>query len=161
MKSLILIMFFFTSLLLSQELRITADQFKTDEKTGITIFNGNVKVFKGSDKIEASSISIYTNEKREPIKFIADGDVSFYIKTDNNSIYKGVAQKVVYLPIKKEYHFFRDVHLEQIDDKKVIIGDEVFLKTIEGKAYAKGALKEPVIMIFDMPEKGENKSISP
>ena len=155
MKSILFITFFFTSLLLSQELKITADQFKTDEKTGITIFNGNVKVFKASDKIEASIITIYTNKKREPIKFIADGDVSFYIKTDDNAIYKGVAQKVVYLPIKKEYHFFRDVHLEQMNDKKVIIGDEVVLKTIEGKAYAKGASKEPVIMIFNMPEKGD------
>jgi len=155
MRYIIFITFFFTSILLSQELKITANQFKTDEKTGITIFSGNVKVFKASDKIEASIITIYTNEKREPIKFIASGDVSFYIKTDNNSIYKGIAKKVIYLPIKKEYHFFRDVHLEQIDNKKVIIGDEVVLKTIEGKAYAKGASKEPVIMIFNMPEKGD------
>ncbi|MDP2894452.1 MAG: lipopolysaccharide transport periplasmic protein LptA, partial [Sulfurimonas sp.] len=61
-------------------------------------------------------------------------------------------QKVVYLPKEKEYHFFKDVHLKQINEKKEIIGEEVILKTIEGKAYAKGAEKEPVIMIFDMPE---------
>jgi lipopolysaccharide export system protein LptA len=59
------------------------------------------------------------------------------------------------LPTIKEYHFFTDVHLKQIDERKEIIGDEVVLKTIEGKAYAKGATKEPVIMIFKMPEEKE------
>ena len=47
------------------------------------------------------------------------------------------------------------MYLKQIDKKKEIIGDEVVLKTIEGKAYAKGAKKEPVIMIFDIKDKGK------
>lgn len=59
-----------------------------------------------------------------------------------------MAQKVIYMPNIKEYHFFTDVHLRQIDEKKEIIGEEVILKTIEGTAYAKGAKKEPVIMIL-------------
>lgn len=36
--------------------------------------------------------------------------------------------------------------------KKEIIGEEVILKSIEGKAYAKSAKNEPVIMIFELPE---------
>ena len=39
------------------------------------------------------------------------------------------------------------------DEKKEITGDEVVLKTIEGKAYAKGDKSEPVIMIFKLKDK--------
>ena len=47
------------------------------------------------------------------------------------------------------------MYLRQLDEKKEIIGNEVVLKTIEGKAYAKGAKSEPVIMIFKMPQDEE------
>ena len=154
MKFAILIILI-TSLLNAQELTIKAQQFKTDEKAGITIFSGDVEIHKQGDDLNASTITIYTNDKKEPTKFIAKGDVSFFIKTQDAAIYKGVAQKVIYFPIKKEYHFFENVYLEQVNNKKIIIGEEVVLKTIEGKAYAKGANEEPVIMIFDMPEKEE------
>ena len=154
MKFIIFLTLFLTSALMGEELRVKANEFNTDEKACVTLFTGAVNVIKGSDEINASKITIFTNEKREPTKFIANGDVSFYIKTETEKVatYKGVAQKVIYLPLEKEYHFFKDVYLEQIDDKKIIIGDEVVLKTLEGKAYAKGAKKEPVIMIFNMPE---------
>jgi len=157
MKYLLFITLIFNSLLISEELKITAKEFKTDEKAGITTLIGDVNIIKSSDEINASKITIYTNEKREPTKFIAQGDVSFYIQTDDKAIYKGVANKVIYLPIKKEYHFFKDVHLEQINDKKIIIGEEVVLKTIDGEAYAKGANKEPIIMIFNMPNNKEKE----
>ena len=152
MKYTIILTILLSSLLVSEELKITAKEFKTDEKSGITTLSGDVNIIKSSDEINASNIIIYTNEKREPTKFIAQGSVSFFIKTDDNDTYKGVAGKVVYLPIQKEYQFFKDVHLEQVNDKKIIIGEEVILKTTDGDAYAKGANKEPIIMIFNMPK---------
>jgi len=155
MKLPILLIFFMTSLLMSQELVIKANEFKTDEKTGITIFNGDVSIVKGSDELNASNITIYINKKREPIKYIAKGDVSFFIKTEAKDTYSGSAQEVTYLPITKEYHFFKNVVLKQLNNEKTIIGEEVVLKTVDGEAYAKGAKKEPVIMIFNLPNKEE------
>ena len=73
--------------------------------------------------------------------------------TKDGAIYTGKAQKVIYLPNKKEYHFYKKVHLKQINEKKEIIGDEVVLKMLEGKAYAKGISNKPVIMIFNLEEK--------
>ena len=146
-----------SSILLSEELKIKAQSFNTDENKGLSIFDGNVSIVKGVDEINASKIMIYTDKNKKPSKFIAFGNVSFYIKTEDNATYKGNAQKIIYLPIKKEYHFFTNVHLEQINTKKIILGEEVVLKTIDGQAYAKGAEKEPVIMIFDLPEKEEKK----
>jgi lipopolysaccharide export system protein LptA len=152
MKILIFLMLFLASSLISQELKVKANQFSADEKSGISIFEGKVNVVKGKDEINAHKLKIYTDKKHQPTKFIATGDVSFRISTKKGSIYKGKAQKVIYKPKLKEYNFFGNVHLQQLDEKKEIIGEEVILKTIEGKAYAKGAKQEPVIMIFNMKE---------
>jgi lipopolysaccharide export system protein LptA len=152
MKNLTFLMLFLASSLISQELKVRANQFSADEKSGISIFDGKVNVVKGKDEINAHKVKIYTDKKHQPTKFIATGDVSFRISTKKGSIYKGKAQKVVYKPKLKEYNFFGNVHLQQLDEKKEIIGDEVVLKTIEGKAYAKGAKQEPVIMIFNINE---------
>jgi len=157
MKKTIFLTIFLTATLFSQELKVKAKLFNADQKTGVSVFEGDVNIIRGNDELNASMVTIHTNEKQEPTKFIAEGDASFKIKTLEGALYEGKAQKVIYLPIEKEYHFFKEVHLKQINEKKEIIGEEVILKTIEGKAYAKGAEKEPVIMIFNMAQDG-NKS---
>lgn len=157
MKFLTIMTMFLASALISQELRIKANQFDADEKTGVSVFQGKVNIIKGNDELNATKVTVYADAQHKPIKYIAEGDVSFNIETKKGSLYQGVAGKVIYMPLIKEYHFFRDVHLKQIDEKKEIIGDEVVLKTIEGKAYARGATKEPVIMIFKMPDEKEEK----
>jgi len=157
MKYIIIFTLFLTSALLSQNLRVKANAFNSDAKNGISLFKGDVKVMRGSDELNASSVEIYTNKNNKPIKFVASGDVSFKIKTKKGAMYEGKAQKVIYLPLKKQYHFLKDVHLKQLDDKKEIIGNEVFLNTLEGKAYAKGADNKPIIMIFNISDNKENK----
>ena len=152
MKKFTILILFLSLSLFSQELRVKANSFKADEKAGISVFEGDVNILKGSDELNASKVVIHTDKEHNPTKFIANENVSFNIVTKEGSIYSGRAGKVIYLPIKKEYHFYKDVHLYQIDEKKEIIGDEVILKTIEGKAYAKGQKSEPVIMIFNIDE---------
>jgi len=153
MKNKIILTLLITINLFSQELKIKANYFSSDEKTGISIFKGNVNITKEEDELNASKVIIYTDKDHKPTKFIASGNTSFRIQTKDGALYNGRAQKVVYLPLKKEYHFYKNVHLKQVNEKKEIIGEEVILKTVEGKAYARGAEKEPVIMIFKLPEK--------
>jgi len=156
-RYLLFLLFFFITSLFSEDLKIKANTFNSDEKSGISIFSGDVNVVKGSDELNASKVTIHTNKEHQPTKFIAEGNASFSLVTKEGALYKGKAQKVVYYPIEKEYHFFKNVFLQQIDEKKEITGDEVVLKSIEGKAYARGADKEPVIMIFAMPPEEEKK----
>lgn len=140
------------SSLTSQELKITADSFHADEKKGISIFEGQVKIVREKDKLNADKVTVYTNNTNDPTRYIAQGNTTFTIVTKDKAVYTGKAGKVIYQPNEKEYHFFTDVHLKQINEKKEIIGNEVVLKTVEGKAYAKGAESEPVIMIFNISE---------
>ena len=110
---------------------------------------------KNQDELNASTVTIFTNDDHKPTKYIASGNVAFYINTPKGAIYSGNAQRVVFLPEKKEYHFYENVRLTQINEKKEIIGDEIVLKTVEGKAYAKGEQSGPVIMIFNIPDEEE------
>jgi len=136
----------------AQELKIEAEFFKADEKKGVSFFRGNVYIKKQNDELNASEVYIYTDKNHKPTKFQAQGDVSFAIETKKHEKYRGKAQKVIYIPKTKEYSFFGDVHLMQVDKQKEIKGDEVVLQTVDGKAYAKGKKSGPVIMIFDIGE---------
>jgi len=152
MKYALIIVLFFSSMCLAQELKIKAESFSTDEAKGITIFSGLVNIIKSNDELNASRVVVYTNAKKEPTKFIITGDASFKISTKDGAKYQGSAQKVIYKPQEKEYRFYGNVHLKQLDEKKEIRGDEVVLNVLNGKAYAKGLKKEPVIMIFDIKD---------
>lgn len=144
-------------ILMSDELKVVSKFFDGDDKKGIAIFTGDVKMTKASDELNASKVTIYTDQKHNPIKMIAEGNVSFFVKSENNSTYDGKAQKVVYMPKEKEYQFYKNVHLRQLDERKQIDGDKVILNTITGKALAEGAQKEPVVMIFHIKDKNETK----
>lgn len=157
MKYIILFTLFLASLLNAEDLKIKANSFSADENTGISVFSGDVSIVKKNDELNASEVTIYVDKEKQPTKFIALGNVSFTIETKQGAIYKGIAGKVIYLPKQKEYHFFENVHLKQVNEKKEIIGEEVVLKTTEGKAYAKGVKSEPVIMIFNIPDKKEKE----
>lgn len=152
MKYLTFIGVLLASSLMSQELKVKASTFEADEKKGISVFQGKVNVIFGADELNATKVTIYTDEKNQPTKFVAEGKASFSILTKDGVPYRGKAGKAVYIPNKKEYYFYNNVHLQQVNEKKEIIGEEVILKTIEGRAYAKGDKTEPVIMIFNMPK---------
>ena len=121
MKKIIFLTIFLGAALFSQELKVKAKLFNADQKAGISVFEGDVNIVKGSDELNASKVTIHTNSNQEPTKFTAEGNASFYIQTLEGAIYRGKAQKVVYFPQEKEYHFFKDVHLKQINEKKEII----------------------------------------
>ena len=139
----------------AEELKIIANSFDGDEKKGVTVFKGNVKITKGFDKLNAQIVKVFTNAKHTPTKYVAKGKVTFFLKSENNATYKGKAGKAVFYPLTKEYHFYKDVNIRQLDQKKQIIGEEVVINTVEGTAKANGDGKKPVVMTFELEEKGK------
>lgn len=153
MKKILILLNLLTALVLAEQVKIIADSFKGNEKKGLTVFSGNVKITKGYDELNASKVTVYTDAERTPYKYEAEGDVSFYIDLkDNNMTYKGDAHKVVYSPLKQEYQFFTDVHLYQLGTNRKVFGNEVQLNAKDGNAKAIGKDKTPVIMIFNVKE---------
>ncbi|MDQ7045873.1 MAG: lipopolysaccharide transport periplasmic protein LptA [Sulfurimonas sp.] len=153
MKYFIVLSLFLTMNISAEELQVKSESFYADEKKGISIFNGNVNIIKSNDELNASKVTIYTDKDNQPTKFVSEGKSSFKILTQDGVRYQGKSHKVVYYPNKKEYQFYGNVHLIQVGEKKEIIGEEVILNTISGKARAKSSENEPVIMIFNIKEK--------
>ncbi|SFV52553.1 OstA family organic solvent tolerance protein [hydrothermal vent metagenome] len=157
MKKFIFFILLVASMLVAEELKIKADYFEADQKKGVSLFKGGVHIQKGYDEINASKVTIFTDKEHNPLKFIAEGDVSFKIEDERRKHYIGRAQKVIYNPKKKEYRFYSDVYLHQVGDTKEIQGDEVVFDATNGKAHAKGIQNNPVIMIFDIKEEKKKK----
>ncbi len=149
-KYILLMTMFLQLTLFSQELKIKANTFSADEQKGLSVFSGHVRMKKGNDELNASEITIYTDKKNQPTKFVAVGAVSFKIETKKDTKYEGQANRVVYIPKEKVYRFYGNVNLKQLNKKKEIVGDEVTLALDSGKASAKGLKTKPVIMTFDI-----------
>ncbi|MDD2780521.1 lipopolysaccharide transport periplasmic protein LptA [Sulfuricurvum sp.] len=137
----------------SEELKVISDNFKGDQRQGVSVFNGNVKVTKGKDELNATKVTIYTDKENKPTKYLAEGDVSFYIVTEMNEKYKGKSQTAIFLPNENEYQFFTKVDLIRMDDYRRVKGDKVVVNTIHGHASAESANNEPVIMTFTIQDK--------
>jgi lipopolysaccharide export system protein LptA len=137
----------------SEELKVISDNFKGDQRQGVSVFNGNVKVTKGKDELNASKVTIYTDKENKPTKYLAEGDVTFYIVTEMNEKYKGKSQTAIFLPNENEYQFFTKVDLIRIDDYRRVKGDKVVVNTIHGHASAESANNEPVVMTITIQDK--------
>jgi lipopolysaccharide export system protein LptA len=144
----------------AEELKVISDNFKGDQQKGISIFTGNVKVTKGSDELNASKVTIYTDKENKPVKYFAEGDVSFYIVTEKQEKYRGKSQTAIYLPDESEYQFYTKVDLLRLDDYRRVKGDKVIVNTVQGNASAESTKNEPVVMTFTLEDK-KSKPKSP
>ncbi|MEA2111148.1 MAG: lipopolysaccharide transport periplasmic protein LptA [Campylobacterota bacterium] len=138
----------------SEELKVSADLFESDEQKGITLFTGNVAIIKGNDTLDANSVEIHTDANRKPTKFIAVGSVNFSIHANNNA-YKGSSKKAIFMPQIKEYHFYGDVSLMQLGSHNTIKGEKVIVNLTKGTATAQGDSKKPVSMTFQIDNSDE------
>lgn len=157
MKRLLFFMTFLTLVLHAEQLKIISDNFKGDQTKGISIFTGNVKITKGHDELNASKVTIYTDASRKPVKYLAEGAVSFYLVTEMGEKYQGKSQIAIFMPNEKEYQFYKKVDLIRLDDYRRVKGDKVIVNTIAGYSSADSSGDEPVVMIFTLEDKKETK----
>lgn len=156
-KKIVFLLPFMSFILCAEELKVISDNFQGDQQKGISVFTGNVKVTKGSDELNSTKLTIYTDKERKPVKYVAEGNVSFYIVTEAKEKYKGKSQTAIYLPNESEYHFYKKVDLIRLDDYRRVKGDKVVVNTVAGNAAAESADNEPVVMIFTLEDKNATK----
>lgn len=157
MKFILLIYVFLITSLNAEELRVVADSVEGDELKGVSFLKGHVRMNKGKDELNASTVYIYTNKERKPIKYSAEGNVSFIIVLESGATYRGQSDRVEFHPDLNEYRFYNHVKLEQLDEKKVIIGEKVIVNVNSGTALAEGSSKKPVTMVFDIKDTNNTK----
>lgn len=151
MKKIVLLSLGLTSFLLAAQVEIVADKFFADEKKKISVFEGNVKVTKESDKITAKKITVEFDDKKQPIRYIATGDAKANLIM-NQKKYYGEAEKMTYEPQKSLYTLEKKAFLHEIDTDRKVYGDFVRVNQASGHYEVDSKNSAPVKFIFKVEE---------
>lgn len=152
-----LVLFLFSISLIfgkSEQLIVDAQNFKANDKKGISVFTGDVKIKMGKDKLNAQKVEIYfgTDEKTKAKvakKYIATGDVDFVIVTEKKH-YVGKGNKIIYSPLKEEYTVLGNGVLEEKVDDRQIFGETIYVNQLTGEAKVSGSKNKPVRFIINI-----------
>ena len=143
----------------SETLVIDAQNFQADDKNGISIFTGNVKIKMGEDKLNAEKVDVYfttdKNNAKVPLKYEATGKADFEIITKEKH-YIGNGDKVIYSPQKEEYTILGNGFLQEKNDNRKVYGDTIYVNQLTGEARVKGSEQKPVKFIINV-ERGQDK----
>lgn len=138
----------------SETLIIDAQDFQADDKKGISIFTGNVKIKMGEDKLNAQRVDVFfetdnkTNNKT-PLRYEATGKADFEIVTKDKH-YVGNGDKIIYSPQKEEYIIIGNGFIHEQNDDRKIYGDTIYINQLSGEAKVKGSENKPVKFIINV-----------
>ncbi len=156
MNKLMLGVLFSTTLLFAQTQKLVIDalNFETDDSTGLSIFKGNVKLLMNKDKLKSDKLEVYVkpNSKgkaKEPLKYIATGNVHLNIFSQGKE-YKGKGDKIIYIPKEKEYEIIGNGYLKELVEDREIFGNKIIINQLKGTAKVTGSEKKPVRFIINM-----------
>ena len=150
-----------STLLLAQTetLIIDSQDFQADDKEGVSIFTGNVKIKMGQDKLNADRVDVFfttdKNNAKVPLKYEATGKADFEIVTKDKH-YIGNGDKIIYSPQKEEYTIIGNGFLQEKNDDRKVYGDTIFVNQLSGEARVKGSENKPVRFMINV-ERGEDK----
>lgn len=142
---------------LAEELQIDAQKLFADEKKGVTIASGNVKMVKGDDKLNADKVSVFVSNDRKPLKLEAVGNVDFVLLTEDGRRLKGKSDTLIYLIIEKEYQLIGKAEVQEIGKPNFIRGEKILLNNESGVVNVESSSKAPVRVIIDLNDMQENK----
>lgn len=138
----------------SETLIIDAQDFQADDKKGISIFTGNVKIKMGEDKLNAQRVDVFfetdkkTNNKT-PLRYEATGKADFEIVTKDKH-YVGNGDKIIYSPQKEEYTIIGNGFIHEQNDDRKIYGDTIYVNQLSGEAKVKGSENKPIKFIINV-----------
>ena len=96
----------------------------------VTTITGNVDIKKGSDRLFADKVIVYTDKARKPLKYEAIGNVRFSIITTDKRELKGKSNRLVYQVKQNEYRLYDNAFVEEIGKPNVLKGDEIVLSVV-------------------------------
>lgn len=160
MKKLFLFTFIAISLN-AQQLIIDSKNFEANDLKGISIFTGNVKLKQGKDRLNSDKLEIYLTKKsakskREVLKYIAIGNVSFKLFS-NGKAYEGKGDKLIYNIKQSQYSVFGNAYLKEKVEDKTLYGETIIINQKSGEAKVSGTEDKPVRFIINIEEKTEDK----
>jgi lipopolysaccharide export system protein LptA len=137
----------------SQEpIKIAADRAELNDKTGQSIYSGNVIITQGRSKLEAESVSV--NSDKEGISgFIATGELVHLLQFDkeSNTETHAYAKTISFNRDNNEIVLHKKAKL--IQDNSSFQGEEIRYNTVKRIVTAESSKEDRVEIIFQ-PNKG-------
>ncbi len=111
-------------------IHITADTAELNEKSGISIYRGDVKMVQGTTILHGDIITVYTvNDEVE--KMISVGNLTTYEETtDDGDVVYAESEEMIYNSAEKKIELFRRGKITQVGN--VIRSDYILYLTEEG-----------------------------
>lgn len=148
------------SLASAENLDIQAQKVFADEKKGVTIATGKVKMVKGEDKLNADEVRIYVNKARKPLKFEAIGNVDFLLLTQDGRRLKGKSDTLIYLVDANEYQLIGRAQVQEIGKPNFLRGEKITLNNDNNFANVESSSNAPVRVIIDLNDMQSNPQSS-
>jgi len=145
------------SLVSAEQLIIDAKNFEAFDEKGFSLFQGDVKLKRGKDRLNSDKLEVYISKedkkkKREPQKYIATGKVDFEV-VSNGKHYEGKGDKVIYNPKELKYTIIGNGYLKEKVEDKTLYGDKIYINQQTGEARVHGTSKKPVRFILNIEDK--------
>lgn len=165
MKILLTLFVLITALFAQEDkLIIDSNSFESYDDKGIAIFTGDVKMTRIKDKLNAQKVVVYLSpkengkaSKREPLKYVATGEVDFEVFTALKH-YQGRGDKVIYIPNELKYEIIGNGFLKDVKEDKTLIGETIYIDQSTGSATVKGSKDKPVRFILNIESKNTQNS---
>ena len=144
-------------------IHITADTAELNDKTGISIYRGTVKMVQGTTILTGDVITIYSPDKKVN-KVVSIGELATYQETttDGHVVY-AEAEEMVYNRIESKIELFRQAKVTQLDN---VFRSEHIIYYIEEELIDAGTPTDRVNItilpdspIFDKEEEQDIKDI--
>jgi len=142
----------FPFLLYAERVEVTSEYFYAKDSDKQAHFIDNVLVKQGKSWIHSDKLIVYFDDNNETIQYDAIGKATFEV-FENESHYKGKADKVSYYPKISEYLFAGQAVIHNIEKDRHIKGNIIVVNTLSGDADVKGDNKKPIKFIFNTETK--------
>jgi lipopolysaccharide export system protein LptA len=111
-------------------IHITADTAELNDKTGVSIYRGDVEMVQGTTILTGDIITVYT-KNNEVTKMISVGNLATYQETtDDGDIVYAESEEMIHNSTEKKIELFRKAKITQVGN--VIKSDYILYLTEEG-----------------------------
>ena len=111
-------------------IHITADTAELNDKTGVSIYRGDVEMIQGTTILTGDIITVYT-KNNQVVKMISVGNLATYQETtDDGDIVYAESEEMIHNSAEKKIELFRRGKITQVGN--VIKSDYILYLTEEG-----------------------------
>jgi len=136
----------------AESLEVTADRFTHLEKEQKAIFEGHAHAAQGKSRIDARKFIVNFDKEGNARVYQAIGGVRFEIVKAPDRHIKGSCERLVYRVDEDSYRLIGHAYVNDLVNKRIMKGEEIYLDNKKGLATAKSGKKGPVKFVFPMKD---------